>query len=173
MQALTPNTAQLSYYDKLALDTKKNDFGLIIYIPFSSAGLAIEKTINLWMTNIPADWKETFNIMNNDLSTLVSLLICRNWKRSIDVQILNNSHDIEFSETDLNVLYTMIRLPKNATITMKQGALTVNVITERNTDINIFNIEQGMTVEDMVKIVTQSRISAIFCADSAFENVLV
>ncbi len=48
-----------------------------------------------------------------------------------------------------------------------------NVNKERNTDVNIFNIEQGMTVEDMVKIVNQSRISAIFCADSEFENVLV
>ncbi len=68
-------TSNLAYYNKLILDAKKNNFGLIIYIPFSTASLAIEKSINLWMTNIPVDWKETFNVKNNDLSTLISLLI--------------------------------------------------------------------------------------------------
>jgi len=51
---------------------------VIIYIPFATASLAIEKNINLWMTNVPADWKESFSIRNNDLSTLVAILICRN-----------------------------------------------------------------------------------------------
>ena len=97
--SIDSETTNLSYYDKLSLDAKKNNFGLIIYIPFSSAGLAIEKNINLWMTNIPVDWKETFNIMNNDLSTLVSLLICKNWKGIIDVHILNNNPNLEIFRT--------------------------------------------------------------------------
>jgi amino acid transporter len=171
--SIDTETDNLSYYDKLSLDAKKNNFGLIIYMPFSSAGLAIEKNINLWMTNIPVDWKKTFNIANNDLSTLVSLLICKNWKGNIDVHILNNNPELKFSELDIEDLHTMIRLPKNSTITLNQGNLIDNVNMERNTDVNIFNIEQGMTFEDMVNIVTQSRVSAIFCADSEFENVLV
>lgn len=171
--SIDAETAHLSYYDKLALDAKKNNFGLIIYIPFSSAGLAIEKSINLWMTNIPVDWKKTFNIMNNDLSTLVSLLICRNWEGSIDVHILNNNPDLTFSALDFEDLNTMIRLPKNTTMVIKEGTLIDNVIRERNADVNIFNIESGMSVESMVNMVTQSRVSAIFCADSDQENVLV
>ena len=171
--SIDAETAHLSYYDKLALDAKKNNFGLIIYIPFSSAGLAIEKSINLWMTNIPVDWKKTFNIMNNDLSTLVSLLICRNWEGSIDVHILNNNPDLTFSALDIEDLNTMIRLPKNTTMVIKEGTLIDNVIRERNADVNIFNIESGMSVESMVNMVTQSRVSAIFCADSDQENVLV
>lgn len=163
----------MNYYNKLLLDAKKNNFGLIIYIPFSTASLAIEKSINLWITNIPLDWKESFNINNNDLSTLISLLICRNWKGNIDVHIINNNKQLVFSQTDLEDLHTMVRFPKNTSITVKQGELLDNVVNERNTDVNIFNVEEGMLVEDMVKIVNQSRISAIFCADSDFENVLV
>jgi amino acid transporter len=171
--SIDSETAQLSYYDKLALDAKKNNFGLIIYIPFSSAGLAIEKNINLWMSNIPVNWKETFNIDNNDLSTLASLLICRNWKGNIDVHILNNNPNLKFTKLDLDDLHTMIRLPKDSTINLKKGTLIDNVLKERNADVNIIAIDQGLTVADMVNIVTQSRVSAIFCADSEFENVLV
>ncbi len=171
--SIDTSTSNLNYYNNLLLDAKKNNFGLIIYIPFSTASLAIEKSINLWITNVPEDWKESFNINNNDLSTLISLLICRNWKGNIDVHIMNNNRQMEFSKTDIEDLHTMVRFPKNTTIAINQGELLDNVIRERNTDVNIFNVEEGMLVEDMVKLVNHSRISAIFCVDSDFENVLV
>ena len=101
------------------------------------------------------------------------MLICRNWKGTIDVHILNNNPELVFTETDIEDLHTMVRFPKKTDIKIKQGNLIENVARERNTDINIFNIEQGMTIEEMVTIVNQSRISAVFCADSDFENVLV
>ncbi len=166
-------TSNFEYYNKLIIDTKANNFGMIIYIPYSTASLAIEKSINLWMTDIPVDWKETFSVRNNNLSTLISLLICRNWKGNIDVHILNNNPELVFSEADIEDLHTMVRFPKKTDIKIKQGNLIENVAKERNTDINIFSIEQGMTIEEMVNIVNQSRISAVFCADSDFENVLV
>ena len=92
---------------------------------------------------------------------------------AIDVHILNNDPEMTISETDIEGLRTMVRFPKNTTISLKQGDLLENVNKERNTDVNIFNIEKGMTIDEMIKIVNQSRISAIFCADSDSENVLV
>ena len=166
-------TSNLNYYNKLLTDAKRNNFGMIIYIPFSTASLAIEKNISLWMTNIPENWKETFSVRNNNLSALISLLIRRNWKGTIDVNILNNNPKLVFTKSDIEDLHTMIRFPKNTSINLKKGDLLENVNKERNTDINIFNIENGMKIEEMVNIVNQSRISAIFCADSDFENVLV
>lgn len=166
-------TSNLSYYNKLIADTKKNNFGMIIYIPFATASLAIEKSINLWMTNIPADWKKTFSVNNNNLSALTSLLICRNWKGNIDVHILNNNPKLIFAENDIEDLKTMVRFPKRTTIKIHEGNLLENVAKEKNADVNIFNIEPGVTIDDMVKIVNDSRISAVFCSDSDFENVLV
>ena len=166
-------TKDKTIYDRLLLDAKRNNFGVIIYIPFATAGLAIEKNMNLWMTNIPRDWKETFSVRNNDLSTLISLLICRNWKGTIDVIILNNDPSMEISETDIEDFRVMVRFPAATSITLKQGDLLEKVKELRNTDVNIINIDEGMSVDDMVKIVNESRISAIFCADSEFENVLV
>ena len=171
--SIDSTTSNLEYYDKLIMDSKKNNFGLIVYIPFSTASLAIEKSLNLWMTNIPVDWKKTFSVKNNDLSTLIALLICRNWKGTIDVHILNNNAQLTFSDKDIEDLHTMVRFPKSTSISIKQGDLLENVKKERNSDVNIFNIEAGMTVQDMVDTVNQSRISAIYCADSEFENVLV
>jgi solute carrier family 12 sodium/potassium/chloride transporter 2 len=161
------------YYDNLIKDVRKNNFGMIIYIPFSTASLAIEKNINLWLTDIPKDWKETFNLGDNDLSTLVSLLICKNWKGAIDVHIMENNHKTKFSEKDIADLKTMVRFPKNTEISTKQGDLLDQVKKHRNADINIFSSSTLMSTATMVHIVSESRISSIFCIDSDLENVLV
>jgi len=168
-----PLGSMTTQYDQLMRDAKKNNFGGIIYIPFSTAGLAIEKSINLWITNVPADWKETFSVRNNDLSALISILICRNWKGSIHVHILNNDPNLVFTDDDIEDFRVMVRFPNDTTILVKQGDLLENIKKERNTDVNIINIEPGMMVGEMVRIVNESRISAVFCADSEYENVLV
>ena len=163
----------LEFYDKLISDVKKNNFGMIIYIPFSTASLAIEKNINLWLTNVPANWKETFNIGNNDLSTLLSLLICKNWKGEIDALIVDDNPNSKFSETDIEDIKTMIRFPHKTNISVKDGDLLGNVKKYRNADVNVFSVDAGMSTADMINIVNESRISGIFCIDSNLENVLV
>ena len=165
--------ADLDFYDKLIIDVKKNNFGMILYIPFSTASLAIEKNINLWLTNIPTNWRETFNIGNNDLSTLLSLLICKNWKGEIDVIIVDDTQNTQFTETDIEDIKTMIRFPNKTTISVKNGNLLDNVKKYRNADVNIFSVDADMTTADMISIVYESRISGIFCVDSNLENVLV
>ncbi len=171
--SIDASNINFEYYDNLIADVKKNNFGMIIYIPFSTASLAIEKNINLWMTNIPADWKETFNVGDNDLSTLLSLLICKNWKGVIDVHLLDNNPESGFSTADIEDFQTMIRFPHNANISVNQGELLSIVKKHRNADVNIFSVDSGMLTAEMVKIVNESRISAIFCVDSTLENVLV
>ncbi|WP_047419852.1 amino acid permease [Cellulophaga sp. Hel_I_12] len=163
----------LEFYDKLIADVKKNNFGMIIYIPFSTASLAIEKTINLWLTDVPFNWKETFNLGNNDLSTLLSLLICKNWKGEINALIVNKNPDSKFSETDIEDIKTMVRFPNKTSISVKQGDLLNNVKKYRNADINIFSVDADMSTADMIYLVNESRISGIFCVDSNMENVLV
>ncbi|NNF19585.1 MAG: Na-K-Cl cotransporter, partial [Flavobacteriaceae bacterium] len=130
---------QLAYYNRLIQDAKKNGFGTIIYVPFSTASLAIEKHITLWMTNIPRNWKESFNIRENNLSTLISLLLRKNWKGHIDVKILNNDPELRFSATDLDDLMTMVRFPKSTTFELKQGHLLDQVKSEKSTDVNVIS----------------------------------
>ena len=171
--SIDTGNANLDFYNKLISDVKKNNFGMIMYIPYSTASLAIEKNINLWLTNIPTNWKETFNIGNNDLSTLLSLLICKNWKGEIDAIIVDNNTNQKFSETDIEDLKSMIRFPNKTTISIKKGNLLDNVKKYRNADVNIFSVDTDMSTADMISIVYESRISGIFCVDSNLENVLV
>lgn len=167
------NNPEQEHHDRLLIDAKRNNYGVIVYIPFSSASLAIEKNINLWVTNLPDDWKQTFSVQNNDLAALVSILIARNWKGSVEVHILNNNETSTFSKEDLDDFRVMARFSNDTNISVKSGDLIDVVKRERTSDVNIINIEQDMKISDMVKIVNESRISAVFCSDSEFENVMV
>ncbi len=160
-------------YDTLLADARRNNFGMIIYIPFSTASLAIEKSIQLWMTRLPTDWKEKFSMGENDLATLVSLLICRNWEGSIDAHVVQTVEAKALDPADLEDLRTMVRFPKHTQLDVRHGDLAELVRTSRNTDVNIISINGDMRIADMVAMVNSSRISAVFCADSEFENVLV
>jgi solute carrier family 12 (sodium/potassium/chloride transporter), member 2 len=60
----------------------------------------------------------------------------------------------------------MIRFPANTTLAVKAGDLNENVNAAPNADVNIIGVEPELTVADMVKIVDESRISCVFCADS-------
>ena len=171
--SIDTGNANLDFYDKLITDVRKNNFGMIMYIPYATASLAIEKNINLWLTNVPANWKETFNIGHNDLSTLLSLLICKNWKGEIDAIIVDDNPNQKFSETDIEDIKTMVRFPKKTNISVKTGDLLGNVKKYRNADVNIFSVDADMSTADMIIIVNESRISGIFCVDSNLENVLV
>jgi solute carrier family 12 (sodium/potassium/chloride transporter), member 2 len=171
--SIDPSVPHLQNNDRLLADAKINNYGMIIYIPYATSSLAIEKSIHLWIINLPPDWKQSFNAGNNDLSTLVALLVCRNWKGTITVHILRDVSSLQISEDDLEDLRAIIRFPAHTFMDIKTGDLLENVKMIRSADVNILNIADGMSVQDMIRIVNESRISAIFCADSTLENVMV
>ncbi|SDG70417.1 amino acid permease [Psychroflexus sediminis] len=158
--------------NKLYQDTRKNDYGMLLYIPYSTASLAIEKSIHLWLKNIPSDWKESFDIGNNNLSILTSILMSQNWKGTLNVHVVCEEENC-FTSDDIKRLNYMVRFPKNTNLDVRQGDLKEHVARGRSADINIFTTFEDMKIEDMVELVNSSRISGLFCLDSSQINALV
>jgi len=168
--AIDPTQANLERYNKLLSDVNKNNYGLILYIPFSTASLAIEKNISLWINDLPSRWNETYNLGNNDLAILISILICKNWSGNINVHLVDNE---SVKNEDLIAFKEMVRFPKGTEIRLSSGTIIENVPSEKNPDLNIVSISKDLSIEDMIKIVNTSRISGVFCNDSGFENAIV
>lgn len=158
--------------NKLYQDARKNNYGMLLYIPYSTASLAIEKSIHLWLEDFPDDWKETFDIGNNDLSILTSILMSQNWKGTLNVHVVCEEENC-FTEEDIDTLSYMVRFPKNTNLDVRVGSLQEHVARGRSADINIFSTIDQMKIEDMVKFVNSSRISGLFCLDSSDMSALV
>ncbi len=167
---IDPGRDDIEKYNTLLVDTKKNSYGLIFFIPYGTSGISMEKNVSLWINNLPAAWKENFNLHNNDLAILLSLLISKNWKGHINVHIIKNDNIVE---TDLLDLKEMIRFPKDTAIQLNQGNIIDEVFTDINSDLNIISISNEMDIQKMIAIVNRAKISAIFCNDSGLENALV
>lgn len=161
---------ELKIYDRLLLDAQQQQYGVLFYIPYSTVGLAMEKSISLWLNEIPADWKESFNCGNNDLAILTTILIERNWNGNVWVNFVNPPFE---SEEDMQTFAERVRFTKKTVLHQRHGDLAQLVPIYRKADLNIISIPQDMQTAEMIDIVKASRVSALFCSDSTLENAFV
>lgn len=166
---IDPTTNDLNTYNKILANSKINDYGLLLYVPFGTANIGMGKNISVWINNLPANWKDSYNVSNNDLAILISLLIDKNWKGTIDVNLIED----HFKQEDIIIFKDMIRFPQKTNVYINPGKLIDRVPLDRKADLNIISIPPDLSVEDMIEIVNSSRVSALFCYDSGYENVFV
>lgn len=98
-----------------------------------------------------------------------TLLIDKNWKGTIDVNLIED----HFKPDDIIIFKEMIRFPQKTNDYINPGKLIDRVPLDRKADLNIISIPPDLSVEDMIEIVNSSRVSALFCYDSGYENVFV
>ncbi|MEZ5007145.1 MAG: amino acid permease [Chitinophagales bacterium] len=163
------NHPNLEQYNQLIDDVQKNKYGLIYYIPYQASNLAIENNITLWINNLPSDYSTTYNLGNNDLSILLSIIICRKWKGSIKINLAHEN----ISAEEIESFKEMIRFPKNTSVELVKPNISEVILNDKVTDLNIISITKEIRVKDMIDIVNSSRISALFCSDSGYESAYV
>ncbi len=161
-------------YKNILTEIKNYNYGLLIYVPFGTVGLALENNINLWLIDIPKDWNVKFDIGNKDISILVTILIRRNWTGRINLVLLNTPENKNpFDQQDYLMLSETIRLPKNTSIEIINSSFEKAISQSKNADLNVFNLSEFIVFDEMNNIVNKTKISALFCYDSGFESALV
>lgn len=166
------NESLHSTYENLIDFAKLNKYSVLLYVPFENVGLSLEKDITLWLKNFPSNWKTTFNLDNNDLSILTSLLLQKNWRGRIKVKVALDHLGVN-SEEDISLLNDLVRFPVNSFIEPYNLEMESELLKSNISDINIFQIQDGKSIKEMIEIVNSTRISAIYCLDSLNENALV
>ena len=172
--ALDSNPERNEKLKNIIREITEYKYGIILYVPFGTIGLALEKNINLWLIDLSINWHVKFDIGNNDLQILISILIRRNWNGHINVIILNTQgNDAAFTNEDYLLLNETIRLPKYTKVEILNTSFETAITTVKQADINIFSLSELITYDQMFSIVNTTKISAIFCSDSGYESALV
>ena len=172
--SLDDDDAKFDKYDQIINDAFKYNYGVLVFAPFSTTGLAMEKNINLWITELPADWKESFDIGNNDLAVLSAILINKNWNGNINLYVLANATNNEsLNVSDIELFSEIVRLPANSKIEIVIQPFETAIIQARIADLNIFSIQKGTSIAEIAAIAEKTRISVLFCSDSGYENAFV
>jgi len=163
-------TENVEEYAHIIKAASKNRWAVLIYASYAKVGLGIERTINVWLEDIPDNWVTNMDLGNNDLSIISSLVIHKNWKGQLNVILLATDDLIEQNSKKLNKIKTYTRLPKAVKL------YTLNKNKERfweeipQADLNISSIPELEELETMMKRVNKFRSSFIFTMDSGKEN---
>ncbi len=171
--SLDTDVARFMKYEPIITMAADYNYGTIVYAPFGNTGLAMENNINLWITHLPEGWKERFDIGNNDLSILITLLLAKNWQGNINLIVVNSELNNKLTNDDVATIPEIIRLPKKSVVDIVDGTIGEAISRAKLADINIFNLDKGTQLSQMAAIAQQTRISALFCANSGFENAFV
>ena len=164
------NTSDLYFnsYQKIIEEAKRNEYAVMLYVPYENVGLSLEKDIQLWLKNFPLNWKTTFDINNNDLSILTALLLQKNWKGNLTIKVA-----MENNEEDLQLLNDLVRFPVSSKIEAYEINFENELLKKSRTDLNIMGYPDNKGISDLIELVNTTRTSALFCIDSSSENALV
>lgn len=158
-------------YEELIREQEGNKRGTLLYIPFAQVGLGLEKTINLWLHDIPADWELKRELGNNDLAVLVALLLQENWNATLNVIAeLENGTPLEKGREFLNNFKESVRLPKGVAFhTVYRNTPEIwEEVPHADLSIASFNTRTPLTT--LFETVKNHRASFLFTADSGREN---
>lgn len=159
-------------YEKVVGLAARNQYGVMLYVPFENVGLSLEKDITVWIKDLKSDWKINFDLNNNDLSILVALLLQKNWKGNLHVKVVKNEEGI-MSEEDIPALRNLVRFPTSTTVEVYPFKSEWDLIKSHRTDLNIMPLRVGDSIEELQKKVNLARTSTIFCMDTSNVNALV
>jgi amino acid transporter len=188
MQALSaaffkPNTILISLGESPSMDAeyekvfhKVSDyrFGAYLYVPFDKVGIGLEKTINLWLRDIPESWDTLMELGNNDLAILSGLLLRRNWKGKLNVIAWNeNPGEAKITPESLSRLFEFCRMPKEAEWFIIDGTFESSIGKIPNSDLQIMAMHGDEKMADLRIMANLSRTSWLFTIDSGNESCLV
>ena len=186
--SLRPNTILLPYkadklseYRSIVEQSQRFNWALMLYVPSPNMGLGIENTINIWLSEISPLWEENVNLGDNDLATLIGILISRNWKNArinLISFIPQNNPEAKLERLRLlSQIGELARMPKNTHFyALFKTNADQETIWEKApiADLNIISfdyIEQDISIA--AEICKTLNCSCLFTLDSTLENVLV
>jgi solute carrier family 12 sodium/potassium/chloride transporter 2 len=188
MQALSaaffkPNTVFMSLAENQIRDedvlmiidhAKVHNWGLILYVPFEKVGLGLEKTVNLWLRDLPIDWDERMDLGNNDLAMLTAFHLKRNWNAKLNIILrIKDKSSEQDEQLRLALLSELTRVPRDAELKVQIGT-DINALEKSpQSDLHIFGLDSEMTINTIRQISGILRTSCVFTLDSGNENALV
>ena len=164
-------------YMPIIRETKKRNWGLVLFATFEGVGLGIEKTINVWLDVIPDNWGDDLDLGNNDLSILTALIIRKNWKAKLNI-IKTVREDRSISEEqiirEMRQIKTLVRMPPQTQllIVRRTPAMWAEAPIA---DLNILELpdKDDLNLKRLQEIPNKLRTACLFTLDSNIENALV
>ncbi|MEJ2049566.1 MAG: amino acid permease [Calditrichota bacterium] len=152
-------------FDRLVIEAKKNDLGIVILRQHPRIAFGMQKTINLWLRDKSPNWH---------LAMLITLQLQLNWEGSINLVTVapDKSHERRL-HAFLDRLSDQARLPSMTEFYVLTGTFEEALKSAPRGDINLFGLREKLSFEFMRNSTELTKSSCLFVKDSGQESALV
>jgi solute carrier family 12 (sodium/potassium/chloride transporter), member 2 len=152
---------------------RENRLGVVLFAHHKSAGLGLEKSINLWISDRSPEWQIQMNLGNLDVCILIAYLIQRNWSCEWRlVTAVRDPQQLEACRSFHNRLIELTRIPRETKQHIAAGEFPAGLSAAPQADLNIFGMPAALDFDQMRAMVEQARSSCVFLMASGEESAL-
>lgn len=150
-----------------------NGVGVTLFAMHPSAGLGLEKSINLWIHDRSPDWEMRMVLGNLDLCVLLAYLLQRNWDAKLTLVTITSKESEQAKARDfLQRLIVLTRLPADTKIHVDTGEFREHLTMVSEADLNVFGMPVDLKFGEMQKFVKETRSSCMFLLASGEESAM-
>ena len=153
---------------------REHQVGVLLFAVHPAAGLGLEKSINLWVTDRSPEWRIQMELGNLDLCILTAYLLKRNWGAQLNlITTISDAGQVEKAKDFLVRLTELARIPSAGTsLHVFQDAFPDCVSRAPQADLNIFGVPNEVEFSFFRSMVEESRASCAFLLASGEESAL-
>jgi amino acid transporter len=153
--------------------SRSSQVGVLLFARHPAAGLGLEKSINLWVSDRSPDWPITMDLGNLDICLLIAYLLKRNWDAELTmITVVEQAEQLANAEAFLGRLAELARLPKGTKRTALVGTFQDSLSTVPPADLNVIGMPGEVNLDDIRRTVDLSRASCAFVLASGQESAL-
>lgn len=147
------------------------EMGFAVLVPHPKAHLGHERRVNVWIRDQSPNWELGLRLANIDLTLLLAYQIHRSWKGQLRMlSIVSDEETVEDADFHLKKIYRDARIPGKDLSWVRAGRFNEMIGEAPRADINIFGLSYRVEMEQMEKLVEQTRGACLFVLDSGYES---
>jgi len=151
----------------------EDGMGAILYAQHPTVLMGREQTINVWLREQSPTWQIGMRLSNLDLSLLLAYQLVQQWRGEIRlITVIADETDSANAEAFLATLVDLGRMPRNTKTIVAVGNFTDYLPHAPQADLNIFGVQEFVSVQNIRKMVEGTKASCIFVKDSGNESAL-
>lgn len=152
---------------------RDSHLGVLLFAAHPSAGLGLEKSINLWIHERSPDWPIRMQLGNLDMCLLVAYLLRRNWGAQLNlITVVPDAGQTADAQNFLVRLAELSRLPRGVEFHVAHGKFPDCVPHAPQADLNIFGLPDELDFDKLRRLVEEARASCAFLLGSGEESAL-
>ena len=159
---------------RILAETTRYQNGILLYAGHPRAGLGRRRSINLWIGEDCQRWiPGTPQLPNCDLAILIAYKLLVNWGAELRiVAAAGEGVNVLEVEQTIGAILDYARIPAHSVTVVARNVESFAKEAE-HADLNVFSLPPSVDIDQLRRLVQNTRSTCLFCRDSARESALV